>query len=93
MKSYIVYSPEYAVYPQTEIEPAEYGCDSIEILAVNARDAVMLVVKYLLEHRNRSWARFNRDDGRPPWAGYKAELSDPSEPPPPSSPAPPSEPG
>ena len=53
-------------------EPPEYGCDVVEIEADSKRDAVILGVSMLLKD-HKSWASMNRQDGLPPWAGYKVE--------------------
>lgn len=75
MKKYLVMSPEFSTtaewiagYPRYETVR-----DVVEVVARNKRDAVMLGVKYMLEHwRDFEYARDNRSSDLPPWAGIRA---------------------
>lgn len=75
MKRYFVVSPGYESYGRPygdPPEPPEYGCDVLEIEADSKRTALILGVREMLTWRE-SWAKDNRDDGLPPWAGYRVE--------------------
>lgn len=75
LRPYYVFSPEYQTYPAGWMEPPEYGADYVEVEAQNKREAVRLAVKKILSEQNRSYAEYNRSDGVPPFAGYRAELA------------------
>lgn len=47
LKPWWVMSPEYDIYPQTEIEPPEYGKDCIPVFAKNKRDALAFAIKIM----------------------------------------------
>lgn len=51
-RCYMVVSPEYEVYHQTEIEPAEYGRAVLHVRTVSAQRAKVLAV--------RAWRRLRR---------------------------------
>lgn len=86
MKHYLVVTPQYEVYGQTEIEPAEYGADAIEVEASNKRDAILKGVKTMLASTTSEygrimyqWCKQQRSEGVNPFSGVKAFEQTPSE--------------
>ena len=74
---YAVITPEYGeVVPILDdgTGPMEYGCDCVEVLARNKRDALLLGVKYM-RSRPREYKWFKYDDENP-FAGVKVECLD-----------------
>jgi hypothetical protein len=73
-------TPEYEVYSQSQLEPAEWGRDVVEIEAATKRDAIVLGVKEMLKGGKRDdWTRNKycletRADGCNPFAGVTAEC-------------------
>ena len=77
LHKYLVYSEEY---PEVEVVcddgtgPLVYGCEVWEIEAENKKDALMLGVKLSLD--SSGYASDNRNEGLPPWAGFRVELNE-----------------
>lgn len=80
LKHWYVITPEYEVYPQSMYEPAEWGCDVIEIEAATRRDAISLGVVVMLRGGKRDeFTRYkycydSRSDGCNPFTGVRAEC-------------------
>lgn len=72
LKPWWVLSPEHQTYPQTELEPAEYGRDCIPIFAKDKRDALAFAIK-IMRKDPRSY--INDDTMENPFSGLTAELA------------------
>lgn len=77
MKRWLVFTPQYECHHATEADPAEFGCDVVEIEAKTKRDALALGVKVMLaDRRHFHYCRDQRDDNASPYAGLKVEDAD-----------------
>jgi hypothetical protein len=77
MKRYLVFTPSYGtVIPVTDEGegPLEFQADVVEIDAENARDAVAFGVREMLRLYPDCYCGTQRQDGRSPYTGVRAEL-------------------
>jgi hypothetical protein len=73
MTTYAVITREYEMYPQTDIEPAEYGADFIIIECEHKKDAKVLALKVLQSRKREYGARtfIESIEGECPFTGMK----------------------
>ena len=76
-RKYYVITPSYCVFSQTEIEPAEYGQDYIEVKASSRKKAIIKATKlwtdlYKPKYGNEFYVVQQRLDDCCPFIGIKA---------------------
>ena len=86
-KLYLVTTPEYGVKMvllDDGTGPTEWGCDAMQVLAHNKREAVQTAVRLWVKgidpewksswgRKPRGYCERQKDDGLCPWTGIRAE--------------------